>query len=95
MASTYISIDGSASRLASKVRSLSDQARQMQEMATEVQRVMAIARDDFTDVDASFTTLGGLLGIPAGKAREAYNLLLAFQSVINKPNYDGFIDRLG
>lgn len=95
MAATYIDINGSASRLASNFRLLVDQARAMQEDTAKVKRIMDTARDDITDVDASFVTLGGLLGIPSTKAREAYNLLVAFQNVINKANYDTFIDRLG
>ena len=95
MAATYIDINGNASRAASKFRGLVDQAREMQERTTEIKRIMDVARDDVTDVDASFTTLGGLLGVTPSKAREAYNLLVAFQSVINKTAYDTFIDRLG
>jgi hypothetical protein len=95
MASTYINMDGSASRLAGKMRNLVDQARSMQEITTSVKRIMDTAKDAPEDVDASFVTLGGLLGVSSAKAREAYNLLVAFQTVINKPNYDSFIDRLG
>lgn len=95
MPSTYIDINGSASRLASNFRGLIDQARDMQGNTTKIKRIMDTARDDVTDVDASFVTLGGLLGISSARAREAYNLLVAFQNVINKTNYDTFIDRLG
>lgn len=95
MASTYIDISGTSSRLAGKFRMLVDHARDMQELTASVKRIMDVAKDAPEDVDASFVTLGGLLGIPAAKARESYNLLVNFQAVINKANYDSFIDRLG
>lgn len=95
MASTYIDINGSASRLAGKFRNLVDQARDMQELTAQVKRIMDVAKDAPEDVDTSFVTLGGLLGVPAAKAKEAYTLLVNFQTVINKANYDTFIDRLG
>ena len=95
MASTYINLNGNASRVASNTRSLVDQARDMQENTAKLVRIMGVARDDVTDVDASFLTLSGLLGISSAEARAAYNLLVAFQAVINKAAYDTFIDRLG
>lgn len=95
MTSTYIDISGNASRLAGNFRNLVDQARDMQESTTKIVQIMGVARDDVTDVDASFVTLGGLLGISSAKAREAYNLLVAFQAIINKAGYDTFIARLG
>lgn len=95
MASTYIELNGNASRLASNFRGLVDQARNMQEMTTKIKRIMDVAKDTAVDEDAAFVTIGGLLGISPARAREAYNLLVAFQVVINKANYDTFIDRLG
>ena len=95
MASTYIDISGSASRLAGMTRQLVDEARRMQESTAKTRRIMDTARDGTADEDASFVTLGGLLGVSAARAREVYNLLVAFQGVINKQNYDALIDRLG
>ena len=95
MASTHIDLSGTPSRLAGFTRQLVDQARDMQELTAKVVRIMNVAKDGVADEDASFVTLGGLLGVPAGKAREVYNMLTAFQTVINKAGYDTFIDRLG
>jgi hypothetical protein len=95
MASTYIEMNGTGSRLGGSFRQLIDQARSMQDACTKIKRIMDVAKDGTVDEDASFVTLGGLLGITPAKARDAYNQLVLFQTVINKPNYDTFIDRLG
>jgi hypothetical protein len=95
MASIYIEMNGTASRLAGSFRGLVDQARDMQENTTKIVRIMNVAKDTAVDEDAAFVTIGGLLGITPARAREAYNLLVNFQTVINKANYDTFIDRLG
>lgn len=77
-------------------RQLSDQARDMQENTAKIKRIMDVTLDD-ADLtqDTSFVTLGGLLGVPAAKAKKVYNLLTNFQTVIQKANYDEFIDKLG
>jgi len=96
MASSYIDITGTASRLASMTRSLADQARDMQENTAKIKRIMDTTLDDpDITLDTSFVTLGGLLGITSGKAKKVYTLLTNFQVVIQKANYDEFIDKLG
>jgi hypothetical protein len=95
MAATYINFDGTASRLGGMVRGTVDNARNLQEDTNKVVKLMSAARDDVTDVDASFVTLGGLLGVSSAKARLIYNMVVAFQAVINKPAYDALVDNLG
>ena len=71
MASTYIDISGSASRLAGKTRNLIDQARVLQEATTAIKEIVDTTLDDpDTTQDTSFVTLGGLLGIPVKQGEE-------------------------
>ena len=93
MANQHIPINSSASRLASQTQSLVDTARSLQEQANKVVKITEQVKtgDDWT-------SLAAYLGIGGGdvvKAQAVYNLLIAFQAVINKANYDTFIDRLG
>jgi hypothetical protein len=93
MATQHIPINSSASRLASQTQSLVDTARSLQEQATKVVRIMEQVKtgDDWTSLAAYLGVAGG----DVVKAQAVYNLLIAFQAVINKANYDLFIDRLG
>ena len=96
MAASYIDITGSASRTASKLRNLIDQARVMQETTAALKDIIDTQLDDVDlTLDTSFVTLGGMLGITSAKAKKVYGYLVNFQAVIEKPNYDEFINKLG
>jgi len=95
MASTYIDIPGGTSRLATMLRNLVDQARLMQDTTTKLVDILTIAKDAPEDVDTSFVTIAAKLGITSAEARQVFNMLNDFQTVINKANYDTFVNRLG
>ncbi len=90
MASQYIEIIGTDSRLGAEFRQLVDQARRLQQHAEQVQDVA-----DQVAAGADWVALGAKLGVSAANAEVAYNLLVAFRTVINKAGYDLFVDRLG
>lgn len=96
MASQYIDISGNITRFSGMFRGLVDEARRLQEDATKMVRITeqikfgAVGSEDWVALAAQ---LG--LGAETAKAQQVYNLLIAFQAVINKPAYDAFIDRIG
>lgn len=98
MASQYIEIQTGSSHLAGKVGSLIEMARKVQEDTSRVVNVMNQASYPGGDA-GDWVALAGLLGFggtdAAVKARAVYDLLFNFQTVINKPNYDAFVNRLG
>lgn len=90
MASQHIDINGNSTRLASEVRQLVDHARNLQERAAKVKKIMAqVSSGD------DWVALGAYLGIPSDKAQLVSTMLTAFSIVINKADYDAFVDRLG
>ena len=97
MASQHIDINTSASRLAGQTQQLVDSARSLQEQATKVVRITEQVKFGAAGSE-DWASLAAALGMPGGdivKAQAVYNMLIAFQAVINKANYDTFVDRLG
>jgi len=92
MATQYIDISGSATRYSGKVRSLIDQARNLQDLCT---MVVDVSNQISPPGSEDWVALAAQLGIDATKAQAFYGLLILFQAVINKANYDTFVDRLG
>lgn len=86
MASQYIEITGSETRLAGKLRSFIDRLRDVKEDSAHLKAIL-----DQAAFGADYTALGLALDLSAAEAEAVYNLLGSINAALQA---DGFIAQL-
>ncbi len=88
---SYISLSGTETRLAGKLRSLVDVATSLQDQMNRMKAYF----DECGASGAEWANVGAKFGVSAADAQIIYNLLLAAKTKLNSADVDNFVNRLG